>query len=511
MMMKSKGKILVVDDSKVMRSIVRMLLENGGYEVCEAADGKEALKQLLLNHDVKLVTLDVDMPVMNGFETCKHIRMNKELPAKIKTLPVLFVTSFDSLEDRRKGFELGASDFLIKESLEKEMLSAVNRLLNPNENLIGLSALIVDDSIFARKIVAHALNGYGVITTEAEDGQKAYDLLRQSAGSFDLIITDLDMPVMNGMELTHKVRNELEMREIPLLILSGTGDKVTQIELFKAGITDYLTKPFIKEELLGRLKAHIDVIMYQRRILALEQELKLAQSNHFRAASESADLRHILCSDIANSTRAMNAMLETIGDNEERFGIFREDLNRINAHNMILLNYVAEDKIVKTGNIELPLDACDLKAAVKEAVTILDTPLNAKEMNVNINIEDGILVLVEDTTFVNCVLNNLIANAIKFSPSGSSIDISATPGKYIELSIRDYGSGISRKTVTALTGAHKNLKGIGEEKELHGGGLSIMKKLISAYGGRITIKSANALSGKNANGTEIILKLESAI
>ena len=65
--MGKRGKVLVVDDSKLMRSIVKMLLEKGGYEVCEAQDGKEALTVLIRDRDISLVTLDVEMPVMNGF------------------------------------------------------------------------------------------------------------------------------------------------------------------------------------------------------------------------------------------------------------------------------------------------------------------------------------------------------------------------------------------------------------------------------------------------------------
>ena len=86
------------------------------------------------------------------------------------------------------------------------------------------------------------------------------------------------MPVMDGMELTSKIRRDLGLRDIPVIILSASADKVQQIELFKNGITDYLTKPFIKEELLARMQAHFDVAKMNKQLKVALQEVKFTKA-----------------------------------------------------------------------------------------------------------------------------------------------------------------------------------------------------------------------------------------
>jgi len=503
--MKSNGKILVVDDSKVMRSIVKMLLEKGGYEVCEAENGTEALTTLLKNKDIDLVSLDVDMPVMNGFETCRHIRMNPDLPDSLKHLPILFVTSRDSLEDRRKGFDLGASDFLSKMEIESKMLETIDRILHLEENLIGLSALIVDDSLFARKIVARTLTSYGVITTEAANGQEAYNLLQEAAGCFDIIITDLDMPVMTGLELTRKIRQDLKLKDIPLLMLSATSDKVTQIELFNAGVTDYLTKPFIKEELLGRLKAHLDALTLRRKQIDLESNLKTATEKLEKLQIANAELNHIISRDLSRSSKAICTMLDTIGEREDMYGVFREDLHQIAENNTSLINFVSAKVLVGQAQPEIPLMAYDLKTAVKETMTLLENSLNDKDITVNVDITDGILVVIDDATFTNCILGNALTCCIDNSEPGGTIDIAVTTGaKYIELSVRDHGDGTMSTAMKDIfipprkTSDHK----IGNE-------MPLIRKLMGTYGGRITCTSTPKTSEEH--GTEFVIKLESAI
>ncbi len=503
--MKSNGKILVVDDSKVMRSIIKMLLEKGGYEVCEAENGTEALTTLLRNNDIDLISLDVDMPEMNGFEACRHIRMNPDLPDTLKHLPILFVTSRDSLEDRQKGFELGASDFLSKKEIETKMLQTIDRILHLEEKLIGLSTLVVDDSLFARKIVARALNSYGVITTEAADGEEAYNLLQEAAACFDMIITDLDMPKMTGLELTRKIRHELKLKDIPLLMLSATTDKVTQIELFKAGVTDYLTKPFIKEELLGRLKAHLDGLMLRRKQQTIENNLKAATEKLDKLKIANTELNHIISRDLSRSSKAICTMLDTIGEREDMYGVFREDLHLIAENNTSLINFVSAKVLIGQAQPEIPLMAYDLKTAVKETMTLLENNLNDKDITVNVDITDGLLVVIDDATFTNCILGNVLACCINNSETGGTIDITVTTSaKYIELSIRDYGDGTLSQSMKDIfiTPRKTSENKIGSE-------MPLIRKLMGTYGGRITCKSTPKTS--EDHGTEFVIKLESAI
>ncbi|MDM8552159.1 response regulator [Desulfobacterales bacterium HSG2] len=254
-------KILVVDDSSLIRGIIRNELEAGGYLVEEAVHGFEALATAS-EIPPDLITLDVEMPKLNGFDTCKKLRETHYARFFTRNqdnmVPVIFVTSHDTIEDRKKGFELGAMDFITKPFKEGVILEAVNKILRPENRLMGLTALVVNEKIASRRMVSDCLRREGVTTVEAVDGVQAFETISAETAGIDIVITGLMMPGMNGDILCKKIRNELNLKELPVIFLPVVDDKTELFELFKAGATDYLLQPFVKEEFLARLIVHLE-------------------------------------------------------------------------------------------------------------------------------------------------------------------------------------------------------------------------------------------------------------
>lgn len=502
--MGKRGKVLVVDDSKLMRSIVKMLLEKGGYEVCEAQDGKEALTVLIRDRDISLVTLDVEMPVMNGFEACRHIRMNGKLPSELRNIPVLFITSCDSLEDRRKGFELGASDFMLKESLEAGLLPAVERILTPGDRLAGVRALVVDDSLFARKIVVKALLSSGVLCTEAEHGRAAYELLQTCPGQFDLVILDLDMPEMNGLELTGAIRKELGLADLPVLMLSANENKVTQLELFRAGATDYLTKPFIKEELLGRITSYLEAALLKRKLREAEKRAETAEAAAENAGIMRRELLQLILHDQGNPVMALGGMLDTVGDSADMFQMFREEMRK----SVSVLEGLEElARKVWGSGAKLELDGVMLRQALQAAAGALQTRINDRHITVRIEVDEGLAGLAEELSLTYCVFGNILSNAIKFSSEGGLVDVFAETGEHThKIVFRDHGEGMGEALIKKQLDAARKyvLKPVGGEYGI-GFGLIQAKKFVDAYGGSLSIRSWS--SGKE-NGTEVTVELD---
>ena len=151
------------------------------------------------------------------------------------SLPVIFVTSNDTEKERKKGFELGAANFIVKPFAKGELLTAVNMILNPSETLRDMTVLVVDDSFTARRFVTTSLNQLGVIIHETDDGSKAYEILKENSDIIDVVITDLDMPEMDGEELLRKMRHELGLKDIPVIVLTANNDQETLLNLFRAG------------------------------------------------------------------------------------------------------------------------------------------------------------------------------------------------------------------------------------------------------------------------------------
>ncbi|GAB4409610.1 MAG: response regulator [Anaerolineales bacterium] len=119
-----RTRILAVDDERSILDIIRRRLEPEGYEVITARDGEEALK-VALEWEPDLAILDVIMPKMDGLELCRRMREHPNLAA----LPVLFLTSRESVEDRIRGFEAGADDYLPKPFDLRELSLRIRALL----------------------------------------------------------------------------------------------------------------------------------------------------------------------------------------------------------------------------------------------------------------------------------------------------------------------------------------------------------------------------------------------
>lgn len=117
--------MLVAEDSITARTLLKNILETGGFRTITAVDGIDALTQLKTN-DIDLVVSDVDMPRMNGFELTLKIRASREFAG----LPVVLVTSLDSREDREKGIDAGANAYIVKSSFDQSnLLDVIKRLI----------------------------------------------------------------------------------------------------------------------------------------------------------------------------------------------------------------------------------------------------------------------------------------------------------------------------------------------------------------------------------------------
>ncbi len=136
-------KIMVVDDEERMRKLVKDYLTIKGYEVIEAADGKEAVDIFLQNKDISLILLDVMMPNMDGWETLKIIR-------EYSTVPVVMLTARAEEKDELQGFNLGVDEYITKPFSPKILVARIEAILRRStegkEDVIELEGIRIDKS-----------------------------------------------------------------------------------------------------------------------------------------------------------------------------------------------------------------------------------------------------------------------------------------------------------------------------------------------------------------------------
>jgi len=485
-------RILVVDDSATIRRIIARELIGGGYEVHEAVDGVDALEWILSNPPPDLMTLDVEMPRLDGFATLRALQTDPYasrfvLPGGDK-VPVVFVTGNDTIDDRRNGFSLGAADFVTKPFLKGDILSAVDKVLRPNKRLEGLKALVADDSSTARHIVADSLTREGIDVIAVADGKEAFETICKHMNEIDVVITDLMMPGMDGRELCRRIRQELNLQALPVIFLTAVPDHEKLLDVFKAGATDYLIKPFIKEELLARLTVHFDRTQISHRLHRAVGEL--------RNLNEIKDSLITICShDLRAPLNGILGFAELILDKPYLKDEDQESIRQIKMSGSFLLSLINDildlSKIRSTGS-DMPTESVPLYDLVGASVGAMQFLAESKNHTVALDNEcDDTLVAINSTAMMR-VMNNLLSNAIKYTPEKGSIDVAirAKSADHISVAVTDTGIGIPDEKIPFLFDRFTKIACAGTAgEESTGLGLSIVKEIVDAHGGTVEVTS----------------------
>lgn len=162
--MMERLKILVVDDESRMRKLIRDFLTKSGYEVLEAENGEEAVDIFLEEKDIALIILDVMMPKMDGWETCREIRKNSKVP-------IIMLTAKSSEEDELRGFDLGVDEYISKPFSPKILVARVEAVLRRSnagsDEILTVGDIVIDKS-------AHRVT---VEEREVELSYKEFELL----------------------------------------------------------------------------------------------------------------------------------------------------------------------------------------------------------------------------------------------------------------------------------------------------------------------------------------------
>jgi adenylate cyclase len=199
--------ILVVDDDKTVREVVGRYLEREGFTVAEADGGREGLR-LARELNPAAITLDITMPDLDGWTVLAAIKGDPELAS----IPVVLLTILD---EKNRGFALGASDYLVKPVDRDHLIRVLRQFSMPS----GGSILVVDDDEFGRRGLKAALEQAGWKVVEADNGQVA--LTRITEARPDAILLDLMMPEMNGFEFLDEVRQRDEWGDIPIIVITA--------------------------------------------------------------------------------------------------------------------------------------------------------------------------------------------------------------------------------------------------------------------------------------------------
>ena len=268
-------RLLIVDSNLRVQQSVENVLKHGGIEVQSASNAPETIKALRHAHDtnqpVDYVLIDIALPGMNGLELSKAIRADTRFShlyiilitaqagetITVQSLPVKISGYLskplrpDTLIDLLLSLEHSESRIDQRQSRQSRQI-----ILSNTDNQNKPNILVVEDNYINQQVIIAMLNKLNCDYHLAENGQEAFDVLKNHGVSFDLILMDCQMPTMNGYDATRYIRankDEHFDENIPIIALTANAMKGDDVKCFEAGMNDYLTKPILSEELANML------------------------------------------------------------------------------------------------------------------------------------------------------------------------------------------------------------------------------------------------------------------
>ena len=271
---KLKGmRALVVDDNDMAREVLEDILVTLGLDVCKTADGYSALAELESasekNESYDIVFIDWNIPKLNGIETAKLIAKNTKINQPVAMLLVT-ACDVDKIDYENKDVNIkkvmskpvdasGIHDSLVEIFFNEGARSYVPKVQGINlSNNIDMSVLknskilVVDDSPLNREVANEFLTDVGVNVTNAGNGREAIDLLMKE--DFDLILMDVQMPIMDGLTATKIIREKSKYKQLPIIAMTAHASQDDYKRSLDVGMNDHLNKP-IDHQLLYRTVA----------------------------------------------------------------------------------------------------------------------------------------------------------------------------------------------------------------------------------------------------------------
>ncbi len=395
--------------------------------------------------------------------------------------------------------------------------------------------LIVDDQANNLKVISSVLDQHYDLYV-ANSGERALKILEKVTP--DLILLDVMMPEMDGFEVCQILKNDVNLKNIPIIFLTAKIDVEDIVKGFEYGAVDYISKPFNIKEVLVRINTHISLanamktisfqnqqlLDYQDTLLQRNEELIESRDAIEKAAYEMNVINEKLMQSENELKKSNEKLKQSILEKDKFFSIIAHDLkspfsgligllgmmlddrDNISEEEQVdiiqslhestkglysLLENLLEWSRIQRDMVKANFDMIDLFMIANDTVTHLDSRAKDKKIELINNIPNDTYAFA-DYMMTSTVIRNLISNSIKFTNSGGKIEIGISENKNgrIKLFVSDDGVGMDQKTLDKLFKLSESNSGVGTAGERGTGlGLLLCKEFIELNQGEIWVES----------------------
>jgi signal transduction histidine kinase len=362
--------------------------------------------------------------------------------------------------------------------------------------------LIVDDEKTTREILSRALLAKGFVIRAVSNGVEAIELLQKEP--FDLMLTDIMMPNMGGIELIEK--SHAILPNLITIVITAHANLETAVKALQQGAYDYIVKPFDPEIILPVLERGLEKSRISQRNLELTHVTKKMKE----LEQMKSDLLDTITHEFSTPIAIIKAYIDIYIDGhlDPSSTRYIEGLKSIRSAVIRLERLVMNLLTLSMGRgktLELKKEKILIQDIISSALTQLHEDIVKKNINVVLNLEPNLPTLEGDPTKLSIAMLNLVDNAVKFNKPNGTIRISASrleKSNGIGVAISDTGIGIPDEKIPQLYNPFTQLDmSSTREHQGTGLGLAVAKTIIEAHGGKLTLKS------KIGKGTTFIFVL----
>ncbi|HEV8470236.1 MAG TPA: response regulator [Candidatus Limnocylindria bacterium] len=490
------ARVLVVEDDANNLDVASRIIRASGHEALVAADGVAGLDLARVERP-DAILVDLLLPRMDGWSLTRSLRSEPWAAS----IPIIAVSALALPSDRARAIEAGCDDFVSKPFAPAELRAILLRYFpggaaqvpaardgqptvrGPVPIQLG-KVLIVDDEIANVELLARRLEAIGCQTQVASSGERAIALARTEQP--DLILLDVMMPGMDGWQTCRRLKSQPETAGIPVIFVTAKDRYEDLSKGFEVGGIDYITKPFEPIELAARVRSAIFT-------KHLQDQLRKSNADLQRMEQSRKELIGMLGHDIRNLANSVVAFMQLVrmGQLEPGRREF-DELLRLSESNISellrMVNALLDVYKMEEGKLEAMPQVIALSALAERSIAQVAPESLAKGIELESSLPQGVAVFVDDGLIVR-VLTNLLANAVKHTPTGGKVRIESVRDESLERSIivrvHDTGPGITADDAPHIF--DRFYQGAGRSRGGTGLGLAFCKLAVELHGGTITV------------------------
>ena len=492
--------ILVAENAKLLSNIISTELKKNNYNCTQVFSLKEIEYEVSIqNYDY--IILNLYLPDAEEKDLIINVK-------KITTSKIIVLTSKDNDELRDYLFKYGIIDYLNKENIE-QTIKNIDKLITHIEKNNKSNILIIEDSNIIRAQEAEVLRQRNYNIFESETGKDGIKIFEKE--NIDLVILDLELNDMNGLKILEQIKKKNP--NVPVLMVSGTGNATSISKSLKNGASDFMRKPIIFEEFLLKTDMLIDYFRKSKELEDyknnlekkiseaiketedLNKELQLQKKDLIQANEAKdaflANVSHELKTPL-NSINLISAVMKKNSDNNLNKKQIKnlEIINSCGQNLQYLINDILDISKLDAGEVVLINETFDLKNSLDNLYEIILPQAKNNNINFEYEFDENRKYIYSDENRIMQIIKNFLSNSIKFTKNGNILLKMEDNEDFVEISVKDNGIGIEEKKIKDIFDRFKQIDASINRK--YGGtglGLSISYALSKLLEGKITVES----------------------